>query len=481
MKFSTNSVRIPLDLVIVDREARQRRNIFDDKGNFINKDGLLDTITKHGVLSPILIDKSYKLIFGERRYTCSTLVGYTDIPAIFVEDLSKSEYEVLELVENLSRSELEWRDEVNSFVKLHTIKKMENPKWSVDETAAEVGRPAMAIHRAIRVFRDFDNPRIKDATSVFQAYNTLMRLDDRAEADALGDLAAATSDLFDNPLPTAIPSDGPVIGPDSDLAGTLFDKTQGATTPTPNSPPVPSVPSPPITPPDSILIQSFTTWAPQYAGRPFNFIHCDFPYGVNLFGGAWSGRNSWDTYADKPDDYITLIKCLCENLDKILAPSGHLMFWTSANVRIQAETIQLFRELAPSLIFNEFPLYWHKTDNVGIVPDPKREARRITETCLYAAREDRLIVRTISNSYGSPTNKELHPSTKPEPMLRHFMQMFVDENTRMLDPTCGSGSSLRAAESLGATQVLGLEVNEEYAKNASVALRNFRNLRKIAK
>jgi len=47
------------------------------------------------------------------------------------------------------------------------------------------------------------------------------------------------------------------------------------------------------------------------------------------------------------------------------------------------------------------------------------------------------------------------------------MQMFVDENTTLLDPTCGSGSALRAAESLGARHVLGLEKDEEYAKGQS--------------
>lgn len=478
MKISDNSIRIPTDAVVVDRAARQRKNIFDDKGNFVNKDGLLENIAQYGVLSPILIDKDYKLIFGERRYTCSILIGYKDIPARFVEDLSPSEYQVLELIENLSRSELEWRDEVEAIYKLHVINKTENLRWSIEETAKQIGRPSITINRAIRVYPDLNSARIADATSVFQAYNTLVRMDDRANSDALGDLVQATSELFDQPSAPLQDGVSGEIGPQKPGNGASDLGGQGVGNPGGQPAPLAFLSSPPS---ESILQVSFTKWAPEYTGRPFNLIHCDFPYGVNLFTGAWSGRNTWNSYSDKPDYYITLIRALCENLDKVMAPSGHLMFWTSANIRIQWETIQLFRELAPSLIFNEFPLYWQKTDNVGIVPDPRREARRITETCLVAARDDRLIVRTVSNSYGSPTSKELHPSTKPEPMLRHFMQMFVDENTRMLDPTCGSASSLRAAESLGAAQVLGLEISEEYAKNASVALRNFRNLRKIAK
>jgi hypothetical protein len=38
--------------------------------------------------------------------------------------------------------------------------------------------------------------------------------------------------------------------------------------------------------------------------------------------------------------------------------------------------------------------------------------------------------------------------------------MFVEENTRMLDPTCGSGTALRAAEYHDAAQILGIEINE---------------------
>jgi DNA modification methylase len=64
-------------------------------------------------------------------------------------------------------------------------------------------------------------------------------------------------------------------------------------------------------------------------------------------------------------------------------------------------------------------------------------------------------------------------------MLRYFFSMFVDDNGRVLDPTCGSGSALRAADSLGAKDLLGLEVNSEYVKDARVALRKARNLRAL--
>jgi DNA modification methylase len=133
------------------------------------------------------------------------------------------------------------------------------------------------------------------------------------------------------------------------------------------------------------------------------------------------------------------------------------------------------------LEFSNFPLIWVKSDNVGILPDPKRGPRRIYETALVASREDRWIAKPVSNAYSCPTDKSTHPSTKPEPMLRHFFQMYVSETTRLLDPTCGSGSALRAAESLGAEYVWGLEQDKTHFDNATSALRNFRMLRMVNK
>jgi DNA modification methylase len=66
-------------------------------------------------------------------------------------------------------------------------------------------------------------------------------------------------------------------------------------------------------------------------------------------------------------------------------------------------------------------------------------------------------------------------------MLRYFFGMLVDENTVLLDPTCGSGSSLRAAESLGARSILGLERNPEFADLARDALKRARTLKHTEK
>ena len=88
----------------------------------------------------------------------------------------------------------------------------------------------------------------------------------------------------------------------------------------------------------------------------------------------------------------------------------------------------------------------------------------------------------IDNVKSAPrSSNAIHPSQKPEPVLRHFFEAVVDSTTDMLDPTCGSGSALRAGEDVGARSVLGLELNPEFAKAANAATVNARLLRKAAR
>jgi ribosomal protein L11 methylase PrmA len=89
-------------------------------------------------------------------------------------------------------------------------------------------------------------------------------------------------------------------------------------------------------------------------------------------------------------------------------------------------------------------------------------------------RGKRLIIKPVADAYGCQADRSLHIHTKPEPMLRHFFTMLVDEHTVFLDPTCGSGSSLRAAESLGAKYLVGMDTDETTVGAARAALNQFR-------
>ena len=166
------------------------------------------------------------------------------------------------------------------------------------------------------------------------------------------------------------------------------------------------------------------------------------------------------------------------NLERMILPSAHIMFWIS--MKYYTETIERLSDMGWKM--NPVPLIWHKTDNKGILPDAKRGPRQTYEAALIGSMGDRFIVKPVANSYGAPTDKSdsIHTNEKPQPMLNHFLSMFVDEHTRLLDPTCGSGSAVRSAEGLGAEFALGLEHNPDFAERAEARLRSTRALRQLS-
>ena len=467
---------ISLKEIWIDRANRQRKELVIDD--------LLESIPRNGVLVPIILlpeegpaGQPYKLIAGERRYTASTKLGLPTIPARMLPELSAVEQRVVEFEENLRRKDLGWQDQCLAMAGLHEVLTQQHgSEWNYTKTAENLGYSPAWVQRCCRVAKELHRDNVRQMESATRAYNFISREDERVAADAVSNLLSTATEAVAERL-----SGQSGIDPLDDLLNATTAQKTGHSDDLAEGPAQSARHAPLVTPAESsILQQSFLEWAPAYRGEPFNLIHCDFPYGVNVFGGAWSGKLTTSGYDDGADIYIKLIECLCANLDRIMAHSGHMVFWLSGDIKIQAKTLQMFAELAPQLSFCNFPLIWLKSDNVGIVPDPKREPRRIYETALIASREDRLLVKPVSNAIASPTNKEHHPHTKPEPVLKHFLQMFVDTNTRMLDPTCGGGSSLRAAEALGAEHVLGLEINDEYLANARRALNHSRVLRKAS-
>ena len=450
MPITDRFLRLPLDQIDAQRDSRQRREI--------EVSDLIASIKLRGVIQPIIVESEgppHRLVAGERRLEASRQIGLLDIPARFASDLDPTERQIIELEENIKRKDLSWQDLVDAVSRIHLLYLDLDPEWTQGETAQSIGLSIGTVSMYLKVNGDMLAPRIASAGTVREAYNTLTRRDQRQMGNDLQELIGHVEDILPSPGPS-----GQDSGEGEGNAGHLGEDGRVIAAEAPKA----------------ILCQSFLDWAPGYAGAKFNLIHCDFPYGVDLFSAKDTRQIKKDeTYADGESDYFTLLQCLCEHLDKFMSLSGHLMFWYSAKHHVK--TIEIFNSLAPSLEVQTHPLIWVKSDNAGLVVDVRRQPRHIYETCLLASRGDRHLVQPKADAYSSPTDKALHPSTKPEPMLRHFMSMLVDENSTLFDPSCGSGSALRAAESLGATRVLGLEVNQQYADLANTALVNARKLR----
>ena len=231
----------------------------------------------------------------------------------------------------------------------------------------------------------------------------------------------------------------------------------------------------------SLLCGDFVEWSRGYKGPRFNLIHCDFPYdagagrkGTQIHAGKDHGK-----YEDTEDVFEELSFALLDSMSNVVAGSAHIVLWFQTGQWLKVR--EFFGAVAPDYGLTVFdtPLVWHKTDSTGVISDASRRYRHIYETALLMSRGDRKIVRTVGDVHGSPVTRAIHPSEKPEPMLRHFFRALVSDTTRLLDPTAGSGTALRAAEDLGAEFVYGIERDPKFHQEAVEELNRFRRKRAL--
>lgn len=395
----------PIDQIFVNRETRQRKEL-------TGIEELAKSIARTGLIHPITITRAGELKTGERRWSAIKSLGWTHINVQYLEDMSEAELKLLELEENVRRVDLSWQDQCFAVEEYHKLRHAEDPEWTVTATAEALGLSRRETGEKLMVSKELavGNTRVTEAPRYTVARGIVAREAERKETSQLEKLDEIITG--EKPAKKEIP----------------------------------------------LLNADFKKWNRSYDGIKFNFIHCDFPYGVKADKHDQGAASSFGGYEDGPEVYRDLLNTLAESMSNVVAESAHLMFWFSMDY--YQETLDALRNMGWEV--SPFPLVWHKSDNMGILPDPSRGPRRIYETCLFGSRGDRKIIRAVSNVVSSPTTKLIHMSEKPVPVLTKFMEMFVDQFSIVLDPTCGSGNAVKAAEARGASKVLGIEKEKEF-------------------
>mgnify|MGYP002799279612 FL=1 len=69
---------------------------------------------------------------------------------------------------------------------------------------------------------------------------------------------------------------------------------------------------------------------------------------------------------------------------------------------------------------------------------------------------------------------KIHPAQKPVELLKQLIEIFTDEGDTVIDPCCGSGSTLRACRELKRNSY-GFEVSKEIYNKAKKEMLNFEN------
>ena len=424
---------LPINSITINPD-RQRTNL-------TNLDDLAASISQIGLINPIVVDMDGVLIAGERRLTACKQLGWTDVPVTIFEDLSPARQHMIELEENVRREELPWKDHCFAIARYHELCLETDPEWTQAQTAEALNISPSQLSERLAVTEALiaEDPLVTKADKYSVAKGIIIRQAQRKNAAATQEVASLVDEV-------SFGSQDGSPSPKDSLEGEGEELGE---------------PSLPLGAP--LMHGDFLTHTPD---KTYTFIHCDFPYGIGADTHHGTAADKFGGYDDSEDVYWQLIARLGEWVENgWINPSAHMMFWFSMNH--YTETIQ--KLTSQGWAVNPHPLVWAKSDNTGILPDPKRGPRRTYETAFLCTLGDLFIVQPVANVYHGPAvpkAKRIHMSEKPVEMFQHFFRMFVDESTTMFDPTAGSGNSLRAALRSGAATAEGLELDKEFYEAA---------------
>lgn len=461
ISFPIADITIPAD--------RQREKAEADQA-------LITSIESRGLLNPIILHADGELVAGERRLDAHRKLGLTHILARIFERLTAIEQHEIELVENLARKQLTWQEEVRAVAGYHAIRLGAFATWTQLGTANALGLSASTISKYVVIAEQLDDEEVRNCQTMGAAFNLISARADRARVAAMSrglDVAGAAKLI----IPPAVdPNATPQQRTEALMKSGILNQTAAATVEELDAK-IANIQAGKLAEEalriekarevshDIILNTDFLEWAASYEGAKFDVIHADFPYGKNYSGSRTrrTGKAHINpTYADSPDVYFALLEGFLEHQDNFCFPVAHCIFWF--DMQYYQVTIDAFESAGWHLV-QPFPLIWTKGFE-GVAADVRRRPRHCYETALLFSRGDRKIVKLTNDHFGMQTDEKLHINQKPWQMLQHFLSLVVDEHTAILDPTCGSGSALVAAQKLKAHRLLGLELD---TSNAEVA------------
>ena len=137
-------IQVSIDKVEPNKE--QPRKKFDEEALA----ELADSISKYGVLQPLLVQdngKYYEIIAGERRWRAAKIAKLKEIPVI-IKNYTEQERAEISLIENLQREDLNPIEEAVAYKRL-----LEEFNLKQEEVAERVSKSRTAVTNSMRLLK----------------------------------------------------------------------------------------------------------------------------------------------------------------------------------------------------------------------------------------------------------------------------------------------------------------------------------------
>lgn len=430
---------LDIDRALLDIPAsRQRKEV--PRGHVANlKASILSTVLLHAPVVQPQPGGRYLLIAGECRTRAIDAIALEGLsftynnrtfppgrmPVVLVDEAVSELFRgELELAENTERAELPWQDRVQALAYLHALRTAANPQHTVRDTAKEIIETQQSaglsegsappssernirqnITRATIIAKHLDNPAIAKARNATEAFNAVVAMETKAfEAELIrrGQKKVVTCEVRHGDALEILPKL------------------------------------------DSGIIDTICT---------------DPPYGIDVDGAGFRSRTvHHHNYEDTPDVARALISCILTEGFRICKPRANLFVFGDIDL------FGWFKEAAARAGWDPFrtPITWQKSDSEGMAPWGREGFRRTTEWIFFARKGQKGLIHSpidvLRHNRVGRAEREYGPE-KPVSLLRELLAASCLPGEYVLDPCCGSGSTLVAARGLN-LRALGIEKDQ---------------------
>lgn len=131
----------------IEPNREQPRKLFNEQA----LEELAKSIEKNGIIQPLLVrpmlDGSYQLVAGERRWRAARIAGLQEIP-VTIREMTDEEASVFALIENLQREDLNPVEEAEGLKSL-----IETYGFTQEAAAERVGKSRAAVTNTLRLLK----------------------------------------------------------------------------------------------------------------------------------------------------------------------------------------------------------------------------------------------------------------------------------------------------------------------------------------
>jgi len=189
-----------------------------------------------------------------------------------------------------------------------------------------------------------------------------------------------------------------------------------------------------------------------------DIVLTDPPYGINyvsnrsIFDNAITKRGLLN---DGQDEAFELLDKTCEILQRKTAVNSHLYFFCSWSV------FSNFEQIISKYFTIKTPIVWDK-GNKGS-GDLENDWGNQTEIVIYCVKGKKLVNNRRGNLISVSrlhTTKMVHPTQKPDELLKQLLEVSAVEGDFIVDPFMGSGSTIKVCNDMN-LKSLGIELDTE--------------------